>query len=131
MDAQTYLTDTHLRLTVSPVVLAYAVMEERCGIDYGYLRVQVELTNHDFVEMAEYFVVQTDVITVQRYRYQWMDAARQTFKKRWDNARHHPHLKNFPHHVHDGDESNVVTGRAMRMIDVIKYLEDTIDRSSP
>jgi hypothetical protein len=63
MDAQTHLTDTHLRLTISPIVLTYAVMEERSGIDYGYLRVQVELTNRDYVEMAEYFTVQAGVIT--------------------------------------------------------------------
>jgi len=126
MDAQTHLTDTHLRLTISPIVLTYVVVEERLGIDYGYLRVQVELTNRDFLEMAEYFTVQASVITVQRYRYQWMDAARQTLRKRWDNARHHPHLKNFPHHVHEGDESNVLPGTAMSIIDVITHLEQTI-----
>ncbi len=77
MDAQTHLADTHLRLTISPIVLTYAVMEERLGIDYGYLRVRVELTNHDFVELAEYFTVQTGIIAVQCYRYQWMDGAQQ------------------------------------------------------
>lgn len=124
MDAQTHLADTHLRLTVSPVVLAYAVMEERLGIDYGYLRVRVELTNRDFLELAEYFTVQTGIITVQRYRYQWMDGAQQILKKRWDNAPHHPHLKNFPHHMHDGDESNVIPGTTMCIIDVLTYLEN-------
>lgn len=33
MDAQTHLTDTHLRLTISPIVFSYAVVEERLGID--------------------------------------------------------------------------------------------------
>ena len=124
MDAQTYLTDTHLRLTVSPVVLTYAVMEERLGVDYGYLR--VELVNHDFVEMAEYFTVQTGGISVQRYRHQWMDPTQQMLRRRWDNARHHPHLQGFPHHVHDGNESNVIPSTAMRIIDAIAYLETTI-----
>ena len=126
MDAQTHLADTHLRLTISPVVLTYAVMEERLGIDYGYLRVRVELTNRDFVELAEYFTVQTGIIAVQRYRHQWMDGAQQILKKRWDNARHHPHLENFPHHVHDGNESNVIPGTAMRIVDVLTYLEEAI-----
>jgi hypothetical protein len=40
MDAQAHLADTHLRLTISPVVLTYAAVEERLGIDYGYLRVR-------------------------------------------------------------------------------------------
>jgi hypothetical protein len=107
-------------------VLTYAVMEERLGADYGYLRVRVELVNRDFVEMAEYFTVQTGGITVQRYRHQWMDPTQQVLRKRWDNARHHPHLASFPHHVHDGNESNVIPGTAMRIIDAIAYLEATI-----
>ena len=40
MDAQAHLADTHLRLTISPIVLTHAVVEERLGIDYGYLRVR-------------------------------------------------------------------------------------------
>lgn len=60
--------NTYLRLTISSVVLTYVVMEARLGIDYGYLRVRVELINRDFVGMAEYFTVQTGVVTVPRYR---------------------------------------------------------------
>ncbi len=30
MDAQTYLTDTHLWLTISSILPIYALMEERC-----------------------------------------------------------------------------------------------------
>jgi hypothetical protein len=126
MDAYTHHAETHVRLTTSPVVLTFTILEERLGVDYGYLRVQVELINRDYLEMAEYFVVQASAIVVQRYRHHWMEPSQRTLKKRWDNARHHPHLPNFPHHIHDGDELNVIPGTAMQMIDVIAYLEKTL-----
>jgi hypothetical protein len=67
MDAQTHLAMTHARLTTSQVVFAYVVLEERLGLDYGYLRVRVELANHDFLEMAEYFVISKGAFSLQRY----------------------------------------------------------------
>ena len=126
MDAQTHLAETHARLTTSPVVLAYMVLEERLGLDYGYLRVRVELANHDFLEMAEYFVIHVGAVSLKRYRHHWMDGSQQVLRKRWDNARHHSHLTNFPHHIHDGSESNVVSGETMWIVDIIAYLEDAI-----
>ena len=100
--AHTHLTETRVRLTTSPVIRAFSVIEERSGLDYGYLRVRVELVNQDFLELAEYFVVRNDAVEVKRYRYQWMDSTQQILRKRWDNAQHHPELPNFPHHVHEG-----------------------------
>ena len=49
--AQTHLTETRVRLTTSPVIRTFSVIEERVGLDYGYLRVRVELVNHDFLEL--------------------------------------------------------------------------------
>lgn len=122
--AHTHLTETCVRLTTSPIVRTFSVIEERIGLDYGYLRVRVELGNHDFLELAEYFVIRNDAVEIQRYRYQWMDSTQQYLKKRWDNARHHPELSNFPFHIHDGSEENVVPGIALQIVDLIVLLED-------
>lgn len=124
MDAHTHLAETHARLTTSPVVLRYDVVEERLGPDFGYLRVRVDLGDDGFLEMAEYFVIEASSVTVKRYRHHWMDSSQTVLKKRWDNARHHPELPTFPHHIHDGSESNVVSGTAMAIVDVIVFLEE-------
>lgn len=122
--AQTHLTETRVRLTTSPIVRAFAVVEERVGLDYGYVRARVELVNQDFLELAEYFVIHNDAVEVKRYRYQWMDSTQQALKKRWDNAQHHPELPNFPFHVHDGSEENVIPGVTLQIMDLIALLEE-------
>ncbi|HOT90161.1 MAG TPA: DUF6516 family protein [Anaerolineae bacterium] len=41
------------------------------------------------------------------YAYHW-ERRRQCGKMyRWDNAPHHPHVRTFPAHFHEGDELNV------------------------
>lgn len=96
------------------------------GPDFGYLRVRVDLGDGGFLEMAEYFVIDANSVTVKRYRHHWMDRSQATLKKRWDNAPHHPELQGFPHHVHDGSESNVVSGSAMSINDVIAFVEQEL-----
>lgn len=127
MLAQAHLTETRVRLTTSPVVWAFSVMEDRVGLDYGYLRVRVELVNSDFLELAEYFVARNDTVEVKRYRYQWMDSTQQILRKRWDNAQHHPELPNFPFHIHDGSEENVIPGVALAMVDLLALLEELLE----
>ncbi len=122
--AHTHLAETRARLTTSRVIRTFTVMEERLGLDYGYLRVRVELFNDDFLELAEFFVISNDAIEVRRYRYQWMDSTQQQLRKRWDNAQHHPTLPNFPNHVHDGDEGSVVPGVTLQIVDLIALLEE-------
>ena len=122
--AQTHLTETRVRLTTSPVIRAFSVLEERVGLDYGYLRIRAELVNQDFLELAEYFVVHRDAVEVKRYRYQWMDSTQQILRKRWDNAQHHPELPNFPHHIHEGDEANVAPGVSLQILDLVRLLEE-------
>ena len=42
-----------------------------------------------------------------KYSFHWQDADGRLCK-RWDNANHHPELRTFPNHVHDGAEDNVL-----------------------
>jgi hypothetical protein len=46
-------------------------------------------------------------VCVQKYSFHWqaMDGC---LVKRWDNAAHHPEVLNYPHHVHNGAEVNVL-----------------------
>lgn len=124
--AHTHLTETRVRLTTSPVIRTFSVIEERVGLDYGYLRVRVELVNLDFLELTEYFVIRNDAVEAKRYRYQWMDSTQRILRKRWDNAQHHPELPNFPHHIHEGDETNVAPGVMLQILDLLALLEEAL-----
>jgi hypothetical protein len=80
------------------------------------------LCNGDFLEAAEYFLLEDDEYVTYRYRYQWMDNERRVLRKRWDNVEHYPDLPNFPHHVHVGDEGNVVSGERMGIVELLDVL---------
>jgi hypothetical protein len=54
-----------------------------------------------------------------------MDSLRQLIR-RWDNAQHYPGLPNFPHHVHEGNERQVVPGRALSIIELMDLIEQVL-----
>lgn len=123
MDAQQYLTEIKSRLVASPVVETFSIVEDRDLNDRGYFRARVTLTNADFLEIAEYFIIIDDQPQPDRYRYQWMDSTQKTLRKRWDNVPHFPDLPNFPHHVHVNAEDNVQSSRPRGITAFLAFLE--------
>ena len=121
-----YLAEIELVLLASPIVAEYAVVRSWADTDDGYLRVRVRLTNGDFLEATEYFVLQGDQTITMDYRHQWMDESRETLHRRWDNTRDHPELVGFPHHVHIADEKNVAPGQPLSISEVLKVIEVAI-----
>jgi len=57
---------------------------------------------------------------IQRYRYQYCDAKGNEIV-RWDDAPHHPHLPNFPYHVHK--ESTVRSSPKMNLKMALDWIE--------
>ena len=49
-------------------------IEERLLPDRGYFRARMVLSNTDFLEAAEYFVLEEGRGKTKRYRYQWLAA---------------------------------------------------------
>jgi hypothetical protein len=61
------------------------------------------------------------------YSFQWEQRAVRGLVHRWDNAPDHPDIETFPHHFHDGKESNVKSGRLnSESIDAFKEVLDFI-----
>lgn len=126
MDPQAYVTEIKARLVASPVVASIMVVEERVLFDRGYFRARLGLSNGDFLEVAEYFVVEKGLCVTKRYRYQWMDAPQKVLKKRWDNVEHFPELPNAPHHVHVREESYVEPGQSLSIVELIDVMEQEL-----
>ncbi|MFQ6056800.1 MAG: DUF6516 family protein, partial [Methanosarcinales archaeon] len=57
------------------------------------------LVNSSELHIFEYIVLEGSNITRQKYSYHWQNKYGELIK-RYDNARHHPDLDNFPHHIH-------------------------------
>jgi len=114
----------------SSSIASISVVEECTLPDRGYFRARMMLSNGDFLEVAEYFVVAEGRCTTRRYRYQWMDESQQILRKRWDNVEHFPDLPNFPHHIHRGDESRVEPGLSLSIIELVDFIEQELGSES-
>lgn len=127
IEARHYLSDVKTGLATSADITVVEVVAERASGDRGYFRARLILANGDFLEVSEYFVVQAGKPSTVEYRYQWMDLALPRLVRRWDNAGHFPDLSNFPHHVHEGDDKQVVPGRALSILELIDLIEQELD----
>jgi len=86
------------------------------------------------LEIAEFFVLEANAIAVGNYRFHWQDPQGRLIK-RWDNAPHHPEVEGFPHHLHDGNEENVMPGVSnidteMALQLISQYLTDQKENQS-
>lgn len=123
MEPITYLNQIKSQLATSPIIADVQIIEDYALSDRGYFRARLTLSNRDFLEVSEYFRCTSRGCLTIRYRYQWMDEARQQLKRRWDNVEHFPNLPNFPHHIHIGDESHVEPGQALGIAELIAWFE--------
>jgi Family of unknown function (DUF6516) len=102
------------------------VVDERVFRGKGYFRARLTLSNGDFLEIAESFAEGGQCLVTLDYRYQWMDASKQSLRKRWDSVKHFPDLENFPHHVHVLEESNVSPGQCRSILEFIDFMESEL-----
>ncbi len=58
---------------------------------------------------------------LERYSYYWLTAENQ-LKVGWDNAPHHTHLANFPHHKHVGRREDRQPSFETCLEDVVKVI---------
>ena len=72
----------------------------------GFLRGTLFFSDGSVLHLREYVNVQN---TVERYMYVYQYQDREGLLVfRYDNSPHFPHLSTYPHHKHDGSESNVI-----------------------
>jgi Family of unknown function (DUF6516) len=124
--ADEYVAEIQVKLLSSPAIDSFKVVKTRVTADGGYFRARLTLRNGDFLEIAEFFVVRSQVCRTETYRYQWMDQTQKQLRKRWDNVEHFPDLSNFPHHVHVLEEENVLPSRSFSIVEIIEQVEREI-----
>lgn len=70
MEPQGYLAEIKAKVVASSAVASIVIVEEYTLPDRGYFRARLTLRNNDFLEVAEYFVVEEGHCVTKRYRYQ-------------------------------------------------------------
>ncbi len=126
MIVQDYLTEIKAKLMTCSIIDQICILKERALSDQGYFRARLNLTNGDFLEVAEFFKIKGDKCVTETYRYQWMNSTQTQLRKRWDNVEHFPNLSNFPHHVHIVEESNVYSSLCMNIVEIIDLISQEI-----
>ena len=125
-DIAAYFEAIKLKLVTNRGVADYQIVKERTTATDGYLRIRATLHNGDFLEAAEYFERTPEGVRTLDYRYQWMDPTKEELRRRWDSTPDHPELPNFPYHVHQGSEENVISSQALSICQVLDIIADTI-----
>jgi hypothetical protein len=65
-----------------------------------------------------------------KYRFHWQ-TKEEALIKRWDNARHHPEIDTFPHHLHDGADENVIPHKEVSGLEIVRLAVEEIRKSMP
>ncbi len=127
MNAQRHIDELKVTLALSGCIQTIEIVDERIVLsNHGYFRARLTLTNGDFLEVAEYFVVEGERCVPKRYRYQWMNSEQDQLIKRWDNAEHFPELAGFPHHIHIGEENKVEPCIPLDILELSNIIEEEI-----
>jgi len=84
-------------------------------------RYKLTMNDRSVLELTERLIEMGGTFVITKYRHHWQNRNAQIIK-RWDNAPHHLKLKTFPHHVHDGAETNVSEHDEVSGLDVLKIV---------
>jgi hypothetical protein len=120
-DASEYLVYIRSVILLDEQVQHWQIMREEAQGHMGLLRYRLFLQNGDLLDLFERFTIEQEQILVTRYSYHWQ-RANQQFIKRWDNAPHYPAIATYPHHLHDGDENNVLPHPSITLMDVLTFI---------
>jgi len=123
---ENYLSELEYQLTDSPIVVSHIWLRYRASEAEGSFRIRGTLMNGDTFELAEFVILDANSeIEVVTYSYHWQNTENQLIM-RWDNAKHHPQIRTFPHHVHIDNEDNVHKSTGMDVDSFLKQIEQIL-----
>jgi hypothetical protein len=117
-DAVEYLAAVKAAIIMADPIVHWTALREEAQGDAGMFRFRLMLQDGSMLEVFEYFRLVRGAVIVGKYSYHWQDAAGR-LRRRWDNAPHHRDVATQPHHVHDGDEANVLPHEPMTLAAVL------------
>ena len=94
-------------IALCSVVVHLSLIREEILTDRGLWRYRLTLQDESLLELFEFFIIESDKVTVIKYSFHWQTKDGKLIK-RWDNAAHHPEIITNPHHLHDGIKNSVL-----------------------
>lgn len=83
----------------------------------GVYRYRIYLCDGSLLELTERIIEEDGTFKRTKYRYHWQ-TEEGSLIKRWDNAKHHPEIKTFPHHLHNGSNEKVISHKEVSGLDI-------------
>jgi hypothetical protein len=87
----------------------------------GMYRYKIVLDNGDLLELTERIVEKKGELSVIKYRHHWQQKDG-TIINRWDNAPHYRNVDTFPHHLHEGSETNIISHPEINGFEVLNIV---------
>ena len=119
---ETYVQALSDAIATSPIVSVFNVTLDKRAPQAGLVRGDVSFIDDSRLYFRELVEPQTDAIHRRMYSYHYQDA-NTALIFRYDDTQHHPTLSTFPHHKHDGDESNVISAQPPTLAKVLHEIE--------
>jgi hypothetical protein len=126
-EVEEYFDGVERLFLLSPVVLSFSVRERDERLQEEFIRIRAALSNGDLFEAFEFVVAKPHELLTLTYRIHWQ-GREGDLKRRWDNARHHGEIPNFPHHVHLGPGGEVGPSGPIIIGKVLALIENEIQR---
>lgn len=128
MNPSEYLESIKNLLLTDSRIISHQIIREYEGLQKSYIRARLTLMDDSLLEFSEYIEQEAEnEFKITDYSFQWMDKDGNQIQ-RWDNTRHFLKLKNFPHHIHIG-EDNVVLGKPINIFAVLDEIGKTFKKS--
>lgn len=100
MNSMDYLESVRKFLLTDSRINGHQILREYEDVEKSYIRARLTLADESLLEFSEYIEQDTgDEIKITKYSYHWIGKDGRMLR-RWDNTKHFPKLKNFPHHIH-------------------------------
>lgn len=130
MKPSEHLAEFERTIVQSRLVKRFTIGERREKRFEAYIKVRLFLVDDSVLDVSEYIhATEEDSAEIMRYSYHGMDSSNR-LRLRWDNVRHYPDLPHFPHHVHDGDDKNVLPGAPMNLLKVLDIIADELKKTT-
>ncbi|MEK6909571.1 MAG: DUF6516 family protein [Candidatus Aenigmatarchaeota archaeon] len=98
-----YFQEIERLLHSYPLIVSVNIQIEIIDINTGYFKAQVKSVDDPELHLFEFVTIEDNNPAVEKYRYHYQ-SSQGKLVKRWNNAKHHPEINTFPHHLHDGDK---------------------------
>lgn len=122
-----YFRSVQALLSALPVVRNFNMSFDRRSDYVGFVRGVVYFADDSALHIREFINTQEGI---QRFTYAYhYQRSSATLIFRYDDAPHYPELTGFPHHKHDGSETNVVATSPPDLAAVFDEIERLIGLS--